>query len=198
MVNREFYISAYWAERKRFLAHLKQSSELRQRYWKASAMYLLRRLLWSFGFFPIFIAFWVPLIMSGFNPVILLNDAMPVFQAFLDSTPQMQQHRLETLALAWFSIGVFFLIFDFVLTPFRSPFQYEADVHMRAWEQLQLAERVPDEEEPALAGGTDEISEARDSQSSEADNRSQLSDSPQGVDESDSGTTEPTPPKNVT
>ncbi|MEX0605875.1 MAG: hypothetical protein WD623_13270 [Marinobacter sp.] len=129
-------ISAYWLERRDYLARVRKVPELRQRYWRAVAIYTLRRTLWSFGFFPVFIAFWVPLVLSNFNPVILVNDVLPALQTFVGANPEVQANTLSTLIAAWLSVGFFFLVFDFVLTPFKSPYQYEADVHMRAWEQL--------------------------------------------------------------
>lgn len=128
-------LAPYWVERKRYLREVKRIPELRQRFWSAILVYLLRRVLWSFGFFPIFIAFWVPLVMASFNPVIMINDILPDLQAFVAANPEVQANRIQTLVIAWLSIGFAFLIFDFVLTPFRSPYEYEADVYMRAWEQ---------------------------------------------------------------
>lgn len=128
-------LAPYWVERKRYLKEVKRIPELRQRFWSAVLVYLLRRVLWSFGFFPIFIAFWVPLVMASFNPVIMINDILPDLQAFVAANPEVQANRIQTLLIAWLSISFAFLIFDFVLTPFRSPYEYEADVYMRAWEQ---------------------------------------------------------------
>ena len=45
-------VAAYWAERRRYLERIRKVPEVRQRYWKALGIYLLRRALWSFGFFP--------------------------------------------------------------------------------------------------------------------------------------------------
>lgn len=129
-------ISAYWLERRDYLAHVRKVPELRHRYWRAIAVYTLRRALWSFGFFPVFIAFWVPLVLSSFNPVVLINDVMPSLESFVGANPEVQANTISTLIIAWLSVSFFFLVFDFVLTPFKSPYQYEADVHMRAWEQL--------------------------------------------------------------
>ena len=138
-------VAAYWADRWRYLERIRKVPEVRQRFWREVALYLLRRLLWSFGFFPIFIAFWVPLVMASFNPVAMASDLIPVLQNFVDSNPEVQATTISTLAIAWASIGFFFLVFDFVLTPFKSPYQYEADVYMRSWEQLnhdQLPDKV--------------------------------------------------------
>ncbi len=129
-------ISAYWLERRDYLARVRKVPELRQRFWRAFAIYTLRRTLWSFGFFPVFIAFWVPLVLSSFNPVVMINDVMPALESFVGANPEVQANTISTLMIAWLSVGFFFLVFDFVLTPFKSPYQYEADVHMRAWEQL--------------------------------------------------------------
>ena len=132
-------VAAYWAERRRYLERIRKVPEVRQRFWREVALYLLRRLLWSF------VAFWVPLVMASFNPVGMASDLIPVLQNFVDSNPEVQATTISTLAIAWASIGFFFLVFDFVLTPFKSPYQYEADVYMRSWEQLnhdQLPDKV--------------------------------------------------------
>ncbi|MBK1850058.1 MULTISPECIES: hypothetical protein [unclassified Marinobacter] len=136
-------VAAYWAERRRYLERIRKSPEVRQRFWREVAIYFARRLLWSFGFFPIFMAFWVPLVLSSFNPVVLASDLIPLLQDFVSANPEVQATTLSTVAIAWVSVGFFFLIFDFVLTPFRSPYEYEADVYMRAWEQLNH-EQLPD------------------------------------------------------
>ena len=138
-------VAAYWAERRRYLERIRKVPEVRQRYWKALGIYLLRRALWSFGFFPVFIAFWLPLVLSAFNPVVMASDLIPLLQEFVSSNPEEQANTLNTLIIAWASIGFFFLVFDFVLTPFKSPYEYEADVYMRSWEQLnhdQLPDKV--------------------------------------------------------
>jgi len=138
-------VAAWWAERRQYLERIRRVPEIRQRFWREVAVYLLRRLLWSYGFFPIFIAFWLPFVMSSFNPVVMATDLIPVLQEFVGSNPEEQATAISTLMIAWFSIGSFFLVFDFVLTPFRSPYQYEADVYMKSWEQLnhdQLPDKV--------------------------------------------------------
>lgn len=138
-------VAAYWAARKRYLDSIRKVPELRQRFVRALGIYILRRALWSFGFFPVFIAFWVPLVLSSFNPVVLVGELLPTLQAFVNANPEVQANTISTLVIAWLSIGFFFLVFDFVLTPFRSPYQYEADVYMRAWEQRnhdQLPDKV--------------------------------------------------------
>jgi hypothetical protein len=138
-------VAAYWAERRRYLENIRKVPEVRQRFWRAVAIYLLRRVLWSFGFFPVFIAFWLPFVLSSFNPVVMAADFIPLLQNFVQANPEEQATTLSTLAIAWGSIGFFFLVFDFVLTPFKSPYEYEADVYMRSWEQLnhdQLPDKV--------------------------------------------------------
>ncbi|MGO1693396.1 MAG: hypothetical protein ACTHY7_10255 [Marinobacter sp.] len=129
-------VAVYWAERRRYLERIRQSPEVRQRFWREVVIYFARRLLWSFGFFPVFMAFWVPFVLSSFNPVVMASDLIPLLQDFVNANPEVQATTLSTLAIAWASIGFFFLIFDFILTPFKSPYAYEADVYMRAWEQL--------------------------------------------------------------
>lgn len=138
-------VAAYWAERRRYLERIRRVPEIRQRFWRAIGIYLLRRVLWSFGFFPVFLAFWIPFVLSSFNPVVMASDLIPLLESFVDANPEVQATTVSTLAIAWGSVGFFFLVFDFVLTPFKSPYQYEADVYMRSWEQLnhdQLPEKV--------------------------------------------------------
>lgn len=130
-------IEAYWVERKRYLEKMKRIPELRGKYLKAISIYMLRRFLWSFGFFPVFLSFWVPLVLARFNPVAMVADMLPALERFVNSNPEVQASTIETIFIAWFSIGFIFAVFDFVLTPFKSPYEYEADVHMRAWEELQ-------------------------------------------------------------
>ena len=128
-------VAAWWAERRQYLERIRKVPEIRQRFWREVAIYLLRRVLWSYGFFPIFIAFWLPFVLASFNPVVMAGDLIPLLQEFVNSNPEEQATTISTLMIAWLSIGSFFLIFDFVLTPFRSPYQYEADVYMKSWEQ---------------------------------------------------------------
>ncbi|MAL32485.1 MAG: hypothetical protein CMG84_03425 [Marinobacter sp.] len=138
-------VAAWWAERRQYLERIRKVPEIRQRFWREVAIYLLRRVLWSYGFFPIFIAFWLPFVLASFNPVVMAGDLIPMLQEFVNSNPEEQATTISTLTIAWLSIGSFFLIFDFVLTPFRSPYQYEADVYMKSWEQLnhdQLPDKV--------------------------------------------------------
>ncbi len=127
----------YWVERKKYLEKIKQVPELRKRFFSSLLVYLLRRFLWSFGFFPIFLSFWLPLVLNRFNPVATVSSLLPSLESFVNSNPQVQANTIETLFIAWFSVGFIFAIFDFVLTPYKSPYEYEADVHMRAWEELQ-------------------------------------------------------------
>ncbi len=135
-------IEAYWIERKRYLQAIRKIPELKKRFLKAILIYLLRRFLWSFTFFPVFIAFWVPLVLNRFNPVAMVQNLLPSLQTFVDANPQSQAATIETLFIAWFSIGFAFAVFDFILTPFKSPYEYEADVHMRAWEELHLRNKM--------------------------------------------------------
>jgi hypothetical protein len=127
-------VAAYWDERRRYLKSIRKTPAVRHHYWRAVAVYLLRRVVWSFGFFPVFFAFWIPLVLAQFNPVVLANDTIALLQDFSGGNPELQANTLSTLLIAWASIGGFFLIFDFVLSPFRSPYEYEADVYMHAWE----------------------------------------------------------------
>ncbi len=136
-------VAAYWAERRRYLAKIRKTPELRQQYWKALGIYLLRRALWSFGFFPVLVAFWLPLVLASFNPVVMAADLLPLLEEFVNSNPEIQANTTSSLVMAWLSVGFFFLVFDMVLTPFRSPYQYEADVYMKAWEQLNH-DQLPD------------------------------------------------------
>lgn len=136
-------VAAYWEERRRYLDQIRKVPEIRQRYWRALAAYLARRLLWSFGFFPVLLAFWIPFVMTSFNPVVLASELIPLLEAFVGSNPEVQATTQSSLLIAWASVGFFFLVFDFVLTPFRSPYEYEADVYMKAWEQLNH-DRLPD------------------------------------------------------
>ncbi|HET8848522.1 MAG TPA: hypothetical protein VFM78_01455, partial [Marinobacter sp.] len=55
-------VAAWWAERRRYLEQIRKVPELRHRFWKEVALYLLRRLLWSYGFFPLVMAFWLPFV----------------------------------------------------------------------------------------------------------------------------------------
>src|SRR5690606_38203325 len=94
---------------------------------------------WSFGFFPIVIAFWLPLVFARFNPVVMVNNLLPALQSFVQANPQGQAAALETVFIAWFSIGFAFTIFDLILTPFKNPLEQATEYHMQAW----LALRAP-------------------------------------------------------
>lgn len=83
-------VAAWWAERRQYLERIRKVPEIRQRFWREVAIYLLRRLLWSFGFFPIFIAFWLPFVLSSFNPVVMASDMIPLLQGFVNSNPEQQ------------------------------------------------------------------------------------------------------------
>ena len=130
-------LEAYWHERKTYLRAMARLPEMRQRYARAVFVYLLRRFLWSFGFFPVFLSVWIPLILSRFNPVAMVQSILPGLQNFVNADPQQQAASIETLIIAWLSVGLTFAIFDLILTPFQSPYDYEADVHMRAWTETQ-------------------------------------------------------------
>jgi len=127
---------AYWIERRRYLRQIKKIPELRQKYVKAALAYLIRRFLWSFTFFPVFIAFWIPLVLNRFNLVVTINKVLPSMQTFVEANPEAQAATVETLVLAWFSIGITFAIFDVILTPFKNPYEHEVEIHMRTWEKL--------------------------------------------------------------
>lgn len=86
--------------------------------------------------FPIFLSFWIPLVLSRFNPVAMVQNILPELQIFVSADPQQQAATVETLLIAWLTIGVTFAVFDLILTPFKSPIDYEADVHMRAWTEI--------------------------------------------------------------
>jgi hypothetical protein len=129
-------LEAYWHERKTYLTDLAKLPGMQRRLFKAIVIYLLRRFLWSFAFFPIFLTFWIPLVLSRFNPVAMIQGILPNLQTFVNADPQQQAATIETVIIAWLSVGITFAIFDLILTPFRSPFEYEADVHMRAWTEI--------------------------------------------------------------
>lgn len=127
----------YHNERRRYLARARKSTSLRQKYLRSLLGYLLVRAAWSFGFFPVVLAFWVPLVMAEFNPVVMVQGLLPHLQAFVSSNPEIQARTVNTLLSGWLSVSLFFYLFDVVINPFRSPFQQEADIHMRAWSQSQ-------------------------------------------------------------
>lgn len=157
-------LETYWAVRKRYLGKIRTIPELRRRYVKEGLAYLFRRLLWSFGFFPLFLGFWIPLVIARFNPVAMVQDLLPHLQGFVTASPQVQANNLETLVVAWLSVGFIFAVFDFILTPFKSPYDYEADVHMKAWQQLQTEDQQqkPAQEENTGAPASDRSSLARE------------------------------------
>lgn len=134
-------LEAYWHERKRYLKDLSGQTEMKARYAKAAGIYLLRRCLWSFLFFPVFLAVWLPLVLARFNPVVMVQNWLPHLTAFVAADPQQQAASIETLTIAWLTVGVTFAIFDMILTPFRNPYEYEADVHMRTWTELRQRNR---------------------------------------------------------
>lgn len=134
--NNSVDLEAYWHERKTYVRDLARIPEMRRRYFQALGIYLLRRFLWSFAFFPIFLSFWIPLVLSRFNPVAMVQNILPELQIFVSADPQQQAATVETLLIAWLTIGVTFAVFDLILTPFKSPIDYEADVHMRAWTEI--------------------------------------------------------------
>ncbi len=127
----------YHNERRRYLARARRNPGLRQHYLRSLLRYLILRGAWSFGFFPVVLAVWVPLVLAEFNPVVMVQSLLPHLQEFVTSNPEMQARTVTTLVSGWFSVGLFFLLFDVVIHPFRSPFQQEADIHMRAWSQSQ-------------------------------------------------------------
>lgn len=129
-------VAAWWNERRRYLAQIRNVPEIKQRFRKELFFYVVRRAMWAYGFFPVVLAFWLPLVMASFNPVVMAQDMITLLQGFIASNPEQQANTLSSLTLGWLSIGTFFLIFDFVISPFRSPYQYEADVYMKSWEQL--------------------------------------------------------------
>ncbi len=129
-------VAIYWAERRNYLARIRKVPEIRQKYWQELGKYLLRRMLWSFAFFPVFFAFWIPFVFSSFNPVVMASHLIPYLQDFVNANPEVQATTTSTLMFAWISVGLIFLVFDLVLTPFRSPYDQEADIYMKSWEQL--------------------------------------------------------------
>lgn len=124
---------AYTTEKQRITQQLRRDPVLRRRYLFTLSAYLTRRLLWSFGFFPVFLAVWIPLILSKFNLVIVLVNVRPLIEDFLNASPNLQASMTEAIITAWLSTGAAFAIFDMIITPFKSPYQAEVDIHMRAW-----------------------------------------------------------------
>lgn len=127
----------YHNERRRYLARVRTNPGLRQRYIRKLLGYLLLRGAWSFGFFPVVLAFWIPLILAEFNPVVMVQSLLPHLESFVMSNPEVQARTISMLVSGWLSVGLFFFLFDVLINPFQSPFQKEADIHMRAWSQSQ-------------------------------------------------------------
>lgn len=127
----------YHNERRRYLARARRNTGLRQLYIRNLLGYLLLRGAWSFGFFPVVLAFWVPLVLAEFNPVVMVQSLLPHLEAFVMANPQEQARTISMLVTGWLSVGLLFFLFDVLINPFRSPFQKEADIHMRAWSQSQ-------------------------------------------------------------
>jgi hypothetical protein len=144
--NHQISAAAFLSERKAYTKYLRSQRGLQRKYANALMIYLLRRLLWSFGFFPVFIAFWLPLVLARFNPVAMVSDILPVLERFVNANPEIQSATIDTVLLSWLSIGVLFALFDFILTPFKSPIEYEADIHMRAWEQSRSSHVISTED----------------------------------------------------
>lgn len=131
-ITNEEYLNDYWKLRESYMADLKHDRELRKENRKRIAVYILRKLLWSFGFFPIFLAVWIPLLLSHFNLVVFSQQLIELFTSFLAQSPNLQAATSESIFIAWASIGCMFMVFDLVLTPYRSPFEEQADAYMKA------------------------------------------------------------------
>lgn len=127
----------YHNERRRYLVRARRTPGLRQLYIRNLLGYLLVRGVWSFGFFPVVLAVWVPLVLAEFNPVVMVQSLLPYLEAFVVTNPEEQARTISMLVSGWLSVGLLFFLFDVLIHPFRSPFQQEADVHMRAWSQSQ-------------------------------------------------------------
>jgi hypothetical protein len=128
----EEYLNDYWKLRDSYMNDLKHDRELRKENRKRIAIYILRKLLWSFGFFPIFLAVWIPLLLSHFNLVVFSQQLIELFTSYLAQSPNLQAATSESIIIAWASIGCMFMVFDLVLTPYRSPFEEQADAYMKA------------------------------------------------------------------
>ena len=89
--------SDYHKERRRYLARVRRNPGLRQHYLRKLAGYLILRAAWSFGFFPVVLAFWVPFVMAEFNPVVMVQSLLPHLEAFVLSNPEVQARTLSTL-----------------------------------------------------------------------------------------------------
>ncbi|GAA3920098.1 hypothetical protein [Litoribacillus peritrichatus] len=132
MSLKQEYLDDYWKLRENYLTSLKDDKELKKENRKRVAVYVLRKLLWSFGFFPVFLTVWVPLLLSHFNLVVFSQQLIELFNGFLSQSPNLQAATSESIIIAWASIGCMFMVFDLVLTPYRSPFQEQADAYMKA------------------------------------------------------------------
>jgi hypothetical protein len=126
------YLDDYWKLRESYLKALKQDDNLKKENRKRVAIYLLRKVLWSFGFFPIFLVVWIPLLLSHFNLVVFSQQLIDLFTSFLAQSPNLQAATSESILIGWASIGCMFMVFDLVLTPYRSPYEDEADAYMKA------------------------------------------------------------------
>src|SRR5690554_7449797 len=93
-------VAAWWAERRRYLEQIRKTPELRQQFRKEVALYLLRRALWCYGFFPVVIAFWLPFVLSSFNSVVIAHSLLPTVQVLVASNAAPQATTLRTLTLA--------------------------------------------------------------------------------------------------
>jgi len=128
----EEYLNDYWKLRDSYMNDLKSDRELTRENRKRIAIYVLLKLLWSFGFFPIFLAVWIPLLLSHFNLVVFSQQLIELFTSFLAQSPNLQAATSESIFIAWASIGCMFMVFDLVLTPYRSPYEEQADAYMKA------------------------------------------------------------------
>ena len=138
-------VQAYWSERRRVLGFLKRDSRLKRRHYFKFLSYFFRRLLWAFGFFPVFLAFWIPLVMANFDLVVLMVNLRPLMDEFINAPTDVQSSMVDTIFIAWLSLGTAFAIFDLILCPYRSPYRTELDTHMRAWK---IANGIPEMDHP--------------------------------------------------
>jgi hypothetical protein len=122
----------YWKIRESYLEQLKTDFKLKRENRKRILVYLFRKLLWSFGFFPVFLAVWIPLLLSHFNLVVFFQQLETLITSFLSQTPNLQAATTESIIIGWASIGCMFMVFDLVLTPYRSPYEEQADAYMKA------------------------------------------------------------------
>lgn len=129
---------AYWAERRKFIQGLQRLPEFRRKHYSHLTHFLLKKTVWAYLFFPVFIAFWIPLIWFRFNAVALANGYLEALTGFVSSSPYEQSIIIERLALYWFSLGATYIIFDLIVTPFKSPIMKDSDAHMKVWEENML------------------------------------------------------------